>query len=66
MCRNGCEYSVVLQMAGLFVIHMALEVRLQDLRRRVCLCVDVCVSCASPTVLRMLLMLAPDRSSTFK
>lgn len=32
----------------------------------VCVCVDVCVSCASATALRMLLMLAPDRPSTFK
>lgn len=57
-----------LQMAGVFVIHMALEVHLRDLRESVCMCVcvDVCVSCASATVLRMLLMLAPDRPSTFK
>ena len=37
MCRNGWKYSVVLQMAEVFVIHMALKVHPQGLRESVCL-----------------------------
>lgn len=57
MCRNGREYSVVLQMAEVFVIHMALKVHPQGLREsvslararvhvyvRTLLCVHVCMS----------------------
>lgn len=77
MCRNGREYSVVLQMAEVFVIHMALKVHPQGLREsvslarahvyvRTLLCVQVCVSCAESAVLRMPLMLAADRPPTFK
>lgn len=79
MCRNGWKYSAVLQMAEVFVIHMALKVHPQGLRESVCLaracvcvytcmllCVPVCVSCAASAVLRMPLMLAADRPPTFK
>lgn len=73
MCRNGWKYSVVLQMAEVFVIHMALKVHPQGLRQSVCLhvhvhmsmCVCFCV-CAASTLLRMPLMLAADRPPTFK
>lgn len=54
MCRNGWKYSVVLQMAEVFVIHMALKVHPQGLHERcvsacacaeVYVCVGVCVLC---------------------
>lgn len=54
MCRNGREYSVVLQMAEVFVIHMALKVHPQGLRESVSLAsarvhvyvrASVCVLC---------------------
>lgn len=61
MCRNGWKYSVVLQMAEVFVIHMALKVHPQGLRksvcvctcRRACLCVDAFV-CVGVCVLRFI------------
>lgn len=44
MCRNGWKYSVVLQMAEVFVIHMALKVHPQGLRKTVCPHVHVWMS----------------------
>ena len=44
MCRNGWKYSVVLQMAEVFVIHMALKVHPQGLRKSVCLQVHALMS----------------------
>lgn len=44
MRRNGWKYSVVLQMAEVFVIHMALKVHPQGLRKSVCLRVHAWMS----------------------
>jgi len=44
MCQNGWKYSVALQMAEVFVIHMALKVHPQGLRESVRLiCAHMCV-----------------------
>lgn len=49
MCRNVWKYSLVLQMAEVFVIHMALKVHLQGLHKSVCLHVhaqmSTCIVC---------------------
>lgn len=66
MRRNGWKYCVALQMAVVFVIHMALEVHLQAFAQKVrvctcigeCLCARHCASRAPSTLLRMPLILA--------